>query len=663
MLACRGSVIIIQRNILLLLGLVLSLYVSAEGTDSVFAEQRQAFVAAEKALKQGKFSEYQTLREGLTDYPLYPYLEYTELRYGFSDKKLPRVKKFLARYPNLPLSPLLRSAWLNQLAKKNRWSDLLELYTPQENIQRQCNYLHALIEKGQQDKAFKLIEPIWSYGGSRPDDCTPVFDAWRKAGKLTTELVWKRIELSMQENETTLARYLRRYLPPLEKRWLDQWLQIHDHPERLKKDVGLRGPERLRMIIISHGLQRLVRNNLNAALSVWKKLQTANQFPARLQQQVEHAIAMRMISTGYKQSLEFLDQIRPHPNDTLLHERRIRLALSKQKWQLVSSWIQRLPDNLKSSDEWRYWLARSQAELGQQDKANNLFKQLTKQRSFYGFLASDHLSMEYDLNHQPLKVENSILKQLESNEGLQRSRELFRLDRNTEGRREWRAATANMNPEQLKGSAILAHKWGLHDRSVAVITQAGLWDDLKLRFPLAHRKQVDKRAREKNLDSAWVFAVIRQESAFIQDARSPTGALGLMQLMPRTASSTARMLKMGRPKTNKILQPETNIRLGTAYLRVVLDELWQNRILATAAYNAGPGRVRGWLSKKAVPADLWIATVPLEETRVYLKRVLAYTVIYEQLLGQKPQRLMDLMSPIQRNPEKTAETAQTPNKG
>jgi peptidoglycan lytic transglycosylase len=602
------------------------------------------------------------LRKSLTKYPLYPYLEYAELRYGFSNKKLPRVKKFLDRYPDLPLSHLLRSAWLSHLAKKKKWSSLLELYTPQENIQRQCNYLRALISKGQQEKVFKLVEPIWSYGGSRPDDCTPVFNAWRKAGKLTTELVWKRIELSMQENETTLARYLRRYLPTLEKRWFDQWLNIHNHPEKLKKRARLRGPDRLRRIIMSHGVQRLARRNINTALSVWNKLQADNKFPVKLQKRAERAIALRMIRTRHKQTLKFLDQILPQPNDTLLHEKRIRAALSKQKWKLVSNWIKQLPSNLKTSDEWRYWLARSQAELGQNDAAKRLFKQLTKERSFYGFLAADLLSIEYDLNHQPLKVSSSTLKQLETHNGLLRSREMFLLDRNTEGRREWRAATAKMSLEQLKGSAILAHKWGLYDRSIISLTQAGLWDDLKLRFPLAHRNQVDKRAKEKNLESAWVFAVIRQESLFIQDARSPAGALGLMQLMPRTARSTARRLKMGRPKTSKILQPKTNIRLGTAYLRVVLDELWQNKVLATAAYNAGPSRVRSWLTKKAVPADLWIATVPLEETRGYLKRVLAYMVIYEQLLGQKPRRLMDLMSPIKRNPKKTADIIQTLNK-
>lgn len=649
--------IIIQRNILFLIILILSSHASSQGIDSPFAQQRNIFVAAEKALKQGKFTEYQTLRKDLTKYPLYPYLEYAELRYGFSDKKLPRVKKFLDQYPDLPISHLLRSAWLNYLGNKKKWSYLLELYTPQQNIQRQCDYLHALIDSGQQDKAFKLVEPIWIYGDSRPDECTPVFNAWRKAGKLTTELVWKRIELSMQNNEITLARYLRRYLPRLEKRWFDQWLQVHLHPERLTKQPKLRGPDRLRMIIISHGVQRLVRRNINTARSIWRKLQADNQFPAKLQQQVEHTIALHMIRTKHKQSLEFLDQIRLDPHDTLLHEKRIRLALLKRKWKLVSDWIKRLPDKLKSSDEWRYWLARALTELGQKDEAIKIYKQLTRERSFYGFLSADRISIKYNLNHKPLNAGNAILRQLETNPGLLRSRELFLLDRNTDGRREWRFATKMMDAERLKGAAILAHKWGLHDRSIAVITQAGFWDDLKLRFPLAHRNQIDKRAREKNLESAWVFAVIRQESAFIKDARSPTGALGLMQLMPRTASGTARRLKMRRPKQSKILQPETNIRLGTAYLRVVLDELWQNRVLATAAYNAGPSRVRGWLTKKAVPADLWIATVPLEETRVYLTRVLAYTVIYEQLLGQEPQRLMDLMPPIQRNPKKAGEIA------
>lgn len=609
-------------------------------------------------------TEYQALRKALTDYPLYPYLDYRELRYGFSSKKLPMVKKFLVSYKELPISHLLRSAWLDHLAKKKRWPDYLELYTTQHNIKRQCNYLHALISTGQHQKAYKQVASIWSYGDSRPDECTPVFKAWHKAGKLTAKLVWKRIELSMQENEIELARYLRRYLPSSEKGWFDQWLRIHNNPGQLTKRVKLQGPDRLRKIILTHGIKRLARKNVNTALSAWNRLQSDNKFPVRLQKQAERSIALRMIRSRHKDNLKFLDQIQPQPNDTLLHEKRIRTALSKQKWKLVNKWIQQLPINLKSSDEWRYWQARALGELGQDSAAKKQFQQIIGERSFYGFLAADLLKVDYNLNNQPLKVSKSTIKQLKTNQGLLRSREMFLLNRYTSGRREWRAATRKMNKDQLKGAAILAHKWGLPDRSIMVLAKAESWDDLKLRFPLTHRNRVDKRAQEKNLESAWVFAVIRQESAFVQDAHSPAGALGLMQLMPRTARSTARKLKIGVPKKSRILQPDTNIRLGTAYLRVVLNELGQNKVLATAAYNAGPSRVRRWLPVKAIPADLWIATVPFEETRGYLKRVLAYTVIYKQRLGQKPGRLMDSMPPIQRRLSKTADIIQAqPNQG
>jgi len=652
------------RNSLFFLILLLFSPAGAKSTADIYADQRSKFVAAEKALRQGKITAYQAMRDDLKDYPLYPYLEYRELRYGFSSTKLPRVKKYLDSYKELPISSLLRTAWLNHLAKKKKWSDYLELYTPQSSIQRQCNYLRALINSGQQDKAFKRVAPIWSFGGSRPDDCTPVFKEWRQAGKLTARLVWKRIELSMHNNEIGLARYLRRYLPAKEKAWFDQWLRIHNRPEKLVKRVKLQGPDRLRKIILIHGIKRLARINTKTAITAWNRLQKDNKFPDRLQKQAERSIALRMIRSRNRHSLKYLDQIQPHANDTQLHEKRIRKALSKQKWKLVNKWIQQLPKHLKSSDEWRYWRARALGELGQGDAAKKQLQQIIGERSFYGFLAADLLQADYNLKHQPLKASSSTLKQLEGNQGLLRSREMFRLNRYTSGRREWRAATRNMDSKQLKAAAILAHKWGLHDRSIVATAEARSWDDLKLRFPLAHRERVDKRAQEKNLESAWVFAVIRQESAFVQDAHSPAGALGLMQLMPRTARSTARKLKIGVTKKSRILQPDINIRLGTAYLRGVLNELGQNKVLATAAYNAGPSRVRRWLPLKPIPADLWIATVPFDETRGYLKRVLAYTVIYKQRLGQKAERLMDSMPPIQRRIRKTADIIQTePNQG
>lgn len=616
---------------------------------AVYKDEREKFVAAEKAFKQGKITEYNSLRKDLEKYPLYPYLEYTELRYGFSSNKLPRVKKFIEKYQEVPLSYLLRSAWLNHLAKKSAWKSYLELYTPQNSIERQCNYLRALINSKQEEKAFKLIKPIWLHGGSRPDDCTPAFNAWHKAGKLTPELAWERIILTMQQGDTSRARYLQRYLPKDQKRWFEQWMHIHNNPERLASKIKLSVPKKLQHTITAHGLKRLARKNINKALSVWKRLQQDKAFPKQLLQQAEHTIAMRMMRSKHRRSLKFLDQIKPHATDTKLHERGLRYALSRQKWDLVYKWTQRLPRDLKNSDKWRYWNARALAKLGKREESKSKLKPLAKERSFYGFLAADILGVNYNLNHQPSKVSAKTMRQLKNNQGLMRSREMFLLKRYTAARREWRAATKGMKPEQLKGAAILAHNWGMHDRSIVVLAQGGLWDDLNLRFPIAHRKQVDKIAQKKNIESAWVFAVIRQESTFIQDAHSPAGALGLMQLMPKTARSTARKLNMSRLKESNFLQPDVNIQLGATYLKTVLNELGQNKVLATAAYNAGPGRVRRWLPKKPIPADLWVATVPFDETRGYLERVLAYTVIYKDRLGEKTGRLSDIMPPIQRN--------------
>ncbi len=644
------------RNILFLLILALSSQVAAKDVAVIYKKEREAFVAAEDALKRGKITEYQELRKGLENYPLYPYLEYGELRYGFSSKKLPRVKEFLKRYPDLPVSDLLRSSWLNHLAAKKEWDSYLDLYTPQSSIERQCSYIRALISTNEREKAYKLVKPIWLHGSSQPDDCNQVFKEWQNAGKLTPKLVWGRIELAMQEGETSLARYLRRYLPAKERGWFDQWIHIHNNPERMARHNKLIGPKRLQQAIQAHGLKQLAHRNIDTALKVWERLQkNEEKLPAELMQQAEHTIALRLLRSGHKRSLEFLDRIQPQETDTLLHEKRLRHVLTKQKWDLLNKWTQQLPPQLKSSDEWRYWNARALVELGKKKEAKAQLQQLTKERSFYGFLAADLLNADYNLDFNPTDVTIATIKQLEKNPGLVRSREMFLLNRFVSGRREWRAATNNMSSQQLKGAAILARDWGLHDRSIAVLAQAGLWEDLNLRFPIAHRKHVDEAARKKDLDSAWVFAVIRQESAFVQDAHSPAGALGLMQLMPRTARSTARRLKMGSPQESKILQPEINILLGTSYLKSVLDELGENMVLATAAYNAGPGRVRGWLPKKPMPADLWIATVPVDETRGYLQRVLAYTVIYKQRLGKNTGRLSDSMPLIQRNLRKTAQ--------
>ncbi|MFQ5760491.1 MAG: lytic transglycosylase domain-containing protein, partial [Acidiferrobacterales bacterium] len=192
-----------------------------------------------------------------------------------------------------------------------------------------------------------------------------------------------------------------------------------------------------------------------------------------------------------------------------------------------------------------------------------------------------------------------------------------------------------------------ARQWGWHDRVVYTLSKSGHRHDLDLRFPLLYRPMVETNAEANNLDPSWIFGVMRQESAFVPDARSSAGALGLMQLMPRVGRATARKLKLRIRSNDVILKVENNLRLGAAFLKNMLRRYKGHQMLATAAYNAGPTRVRGWLPQSAaIDADAWVETIPFEETRDYVKNVMAYTAVYDHRLGRRPVRLCQRMPSV-----------------
>jgi soluble lytic murein transglycosylase len=609
--------------------------------------QRSRFVAAEKALKQGATGRYRTLKSGLQNYPLLPYLEYRELRGRLSKARDSEVEKFLKQYSDTPLALRMRRAQLDRLASRGAWKRYLDFYQPDINVRRQCHYLNALIKTGEKDSALAQVEPLWLHGDSRPEACDPVFKTWREAGKLTPELTWQRIDLAMERGKTGLARYLRRFLPKQERKWFDQWQRLHNKPARVATTNKLDVPAPQQQKILAHAVQRLARKDGEKARSAWHRLSQLTPFSSTQKARVEHALALAMIREGHPNVLGYLDGIKPEADNRRLLEARIRVALSNRDWPRLTRWISELPEELRKEESWRYWRARALAEQGDAEKAKGYFEQLANERSYYGFLAADRLKVDYSFGHQPVMVNQQRFQELTLQPGIARAQELYALGRLIDARREWEASIRDLDTESLQTAAKLAHNMTWHDRTIMALARAKSWHDLELRFPLEHRDNIASRAKERQLDSAWVFAVIRQESAFIRDAHSRVGAMGLMQLMPRTARHVARNLKRRAPSRSELLKPETNIDLGTAYLRQVMDQLNGNHVLATAAYNAGPHRVRAWLPEQTTDADLWVELVPFRETRKYLKRVLTYSVIYRKRLGLEPQRLADTMPPIQ----------------
>ena len=625
--------------------------------------QRDRFVAAEKALQQGASGRFQKLKSQLQDYPLLPYLEYRELRGRLSKARDSEVQKFLEQHSDTPLALQLRRAWLDRLAAQGAWKRYLAFYQPDSSIQRQCHYLNALIHSGEKENAFAQVEPIWLHGDSRPEACDPVFQTWREAGQLTPERVWQRIELAMNAENSGLARYLQRFLPGQERTWFDRWQKLHNTPARVTTISQLDIPAPLQQKILAHAVQRLARKDGEKARSAWYRLSKLFPFSSPQTARVEHAPALAMIREGHPNLLGYLDGIKPEPDNQGLLEARIRVALSNRDWPRLLRWISELPEEMRKEESWRYWRARALVEQGDEKQAQAYFRQLAEERSYYGFLAADRLDMEYNFGHQPVTVNAKRFQELTGQPGIERARELFALGRLIDARREWEDSIQDLDNESLQTAAKLAHDWTWHDRTIMALARAKSWHDLELRFPLEHRDNVASRAKERQLDSAWVFAVIRQESAFIQDAHSRVGAMGLMQLMPRTARHVAQNLKRRPPSRAELLQPDTNIDLGTAYLRQIMDQLDGNHVLATAAYNAGPHRVRAWLPEQTTDADLWVELVPFKETRKYLKRVLTYSVIYRQRLGLEPQRLADSMPPIRPTDTRTSSVTATAKPG
>ncbi len=610
-------------------------------------DQRAMFLQAEKALQRGVMSDYRSLRAGLSNYPLYPYLDYEELASRLDTAGTDEIERFLKTYQATPLAPRLRANWLNQLAKQKRWQDYLRLYRPTEDITRRCHQLHALIATGRSAEALPQVEEIWLHGKSRPSACDPVFDVWTAAGYRSKSLTWQRIELAMEAGQWRLAEYLGRDLSATDRVWLKRWIRLHRKPARADQVERFADPHPYREAMLSHAVRRLARWDGLEALELWQTIKSRYPFSPAQVRRTEHYIVRNLARTPGDTSYRFIRGVQVGDNDLKVHEARTTAALMRQDWPQVLRWINAMPAQERKQLRWRYWLARALDATGEPGAATAVYRKVANERDYYGFLAADRIGVAYHLAHAETPASEQCVRRIEQLDAVRRAEELFALERWTDARREWRDATHDMTPAQLQAAAKLAARRGWHDRAIFTLARTGYWDDLELRFPLKHADLVAENARLHGIDIAWVFAVMRQESAFMDNARSHAGAMGLMQLMPATARQVARnVLKTPPPRRQELYQPDTNIALGSAYLKQMKGRLGDSAVLATAAYNAGPHRVTRWLPEETLPADIWIELVPFTETRGYLKRVLAYTVIYEKRMGRQPKRLQDRLHPV-----------------
>jgi soluble lytic murein transglycosylase len=596
---------------------------------STLEQQRESFRQARKELRAGRIESFNKIAQQLQDYPLYPYLQFDYLSRYVWKVKDNQLVSFLDNYPDLPVAGDLRRTWLNYLARRGRWQAFIDNYTTLNDELLQCYYLHARLMANRPDYLLEDTRSMWLYGKSRPQQCDQPFAQLYNSDLMNDELLWQRIRLAMAEGQTSLAGYLGRKLRDQDRVWVERWVTMHNNPWKWTAHPGFEDRPEAREILV-YGIQRLAPRDINKAIEHWRHLQERYSFDPEQIRKIRNRLAVIAARKDHEDAVNLLDQINPADLDENIFQWRIATALKNRDWRMLLKWTSGDPVDKTLSQRWYYWHARALEETGVRDQAEAIFRNLSRERDYYGFAASDRLGMSYDMRHRAVPEDAATMKELLARPALVRTHELLQLNMNYYARREWYAATSNMSLHQMQMAAAIAYQWGWFDRAILTMGKAQAYDDLMLRFPMPFQREITRYASEFKLDLAWTFALIRAESAFMEDALSPSGAMGLMQVMPATGRETAQAMGWKSFDAGDLNQAEKNIPIGATYLRKMYDRFGSNIILATAAYNAGPGNVAAWLPRKGcMEPEIWIEQIPFDETRKYVSRILYFASIYD----------------------------------
>lgn len=598
------------------------------------AAQRQRFPLVWEAAQHGPDAAWRALASGLESYPLYPYLEFAALKQHISAAKREDIDKFLASWPGTLPAQLLRETFLEELARRSAWKDFLDLYNARGDvefgIELRCDALKAQLALGTPPNFDQDVQPLWLTAQGLPDACDAAISWAKTKDKLSAALIWQRIDLAAHAGHAGVIDMLSSLLDGAERAAAGHTaLAIHDPAAALNQASAWPDATHAREAA-AIAVTRLARRDSDAAIDKYAGLGAHFHFDAEQRARMLRAIALARASSFAPDALERLSALPPEAADDATREWRVRTAVAKQDWNATLQALDVLAPPQAADARWKYLHARTLVKLERNDDAEKIFAEVAREANFHGFLAADWLKQPYTICPNEVHADKESAEIVRRDPSLTRAFEFFAIDRLADARREWEFALRRFDARQRRAAATAASQLGWYDRAVYTLNQG---DDLRLydlRFPLARREQIERAAASAGIDPAWAYAIIRAESAWTTDARSGADAWGLMQLLPGTARQLAKVEKVVFPGASALFDPDLNIRLGTRYLSNMADRYDGSPWLASAAYNAGPDPVGRWIeARDALEPDFFIETIPYKETRDYVARVLAFSVIYD----------------------------------
>ena len=615
---------------------VLANIVPIDQNRTLFLELEQHIKNGNKGLDLEAFSE-------LSDYPLYPYLVHQWLGKSLLDKSA--IKSLLNDFSGNQFVESIRKDWLEYLAKNLEWEEVIKAYKKTDDLQSQCNYLLALYHTEKKSAALRGIAEIWVSGQELPKTCHHAQKTLEQSGYLTDAMKWKRFESVLIQGHVKVAKQIMSLFAKQDRQVAIFWLKVHEKPKSVVNKKLWKNKNRNSALIFAYGIERLAKKNLNLAAKTWDQNKKKFNLTKLRIQEVEKALAIRMVVNRDPSAYDRLNQL--IINDQEIRIWRVRAALLKNNWALVVSALDRLNNMEKIQPKWQYWRARAYWESGEKKIAKRIFSELAENRSFYGFVAADYVGQKYQFMDKKVKLPKFKLTNFVNNNEFKAVQEFKYFKREKEAREQWLSAL-NLLPEwQIPAAAFIAQEQGWDLLAAETIKIVGHKGASNLRFPLSYHSQIMMQARQRKIDPAIIFSLIRRESAFNKNAISRVGARGLMQIMPATGKFIAKNLKEQWQTVKMLFNPEINLRYGTYYYKRMLDRFKGNFALAAAAYNAGPHRVNRWLPKQQqLPADVWIEMIPFDETRNYVFSVLTNSIIYQHQLKRNSLKMKDLLKNV-----------------
>ncbi len=408
--------------------------------------------------------------------------------------------------------------------------------------------------------------------------------------------------------------------------------------------------------LVALALARAMRGGEREATAAYFEKHWADRLPEADRQWVWGQYGLVAVLNGDNQAAKWYRRSGTGRKTDYNHAWEVRAELRQAEidWKRVDAAVLKMTARQQAETAWQYWRARALEAQGKTEDARQLYAATAASDDFYGLLAREELGVALTLPPVPAPVTPAELASAQANKGLQRAIRLFHLGARTEAVPAWNFALRGMDDRQLRAAAELARQAHVYDRVINTSLLARNENDVTQRFLAPFEGRVSAKAKEVGLEPAWVYGLIRQESRFIMDARSHAGASGLMQLMPATAKWVARKIGMKNFTPSSVNDFDTNTVLGTSYLSMVLNDLDGSQVLATAGYNAGPGRPVQWRSRLPGPVEgaIFAETIPFTETRLYVKNVLANTVYYALKFTGEPQSLKARLGTIAPRPSR-----------